>query len=126
MHPLNGALSGPYVPVLVTRGVLASPSTAPGLGVCEWSPDGLKDESVSLIPNTDEILKFVKKKNELIGLHLVDTQPRSWRRPWLWSHIGTLMRRLAAEHRSGLLFPSLCPSGTILLTPYSMVWDWRV
>ena len=31
-------------------------------------------------------------------------------------------------HRStaGLLFPSRCPSGTILLTPYSMVWDWRV
>ena len=22
--------------------------------------------------------------------------------------------------------PSLCPSGTILLTPYLMVWDWRV
>ena len=46
----------------------------------------------------------------------------------LWWHIGTLMHRLAAEHRSsaGLLFPSRCPSGTILLTPYSMVWDWRV
>ena len=44
------------------------------------------------------------------------------------SHIGTLMRRLAAERRStaGLLFPSQCPSGTILLTLYSMVWDWRV
>ena len=27
---------------------------------------------------------------------------------------------------SRLLFPSRCPSGTILLTPYSMVWDWRV
>ena len=46
----------------------------------------------------------------------------------LWSHISTLMHRLAAEPRStaGLLFPSQCPSGTILLTPYSMVWDWRV
>ena len=45
-----------------------------------------------------------------------------------WSHIGILMRHLAAEPRStaGLLFPSQCPSGTILLTPYSMVWDWRV
>ena len=34
----------------------------------------------------------------------------------LWSHIGTLMHLLAAEHRStaGLLFPSWCPSGTIL------------
>ena len=41
------------------------PSTAPGLGVCEWSPEGLHDNSVSLIPNTEEILKFVKKK-ELI------------------------------------------------------------
>ena len=38
------------------------PFTAPGLGVCEWSPDGLKDKSVSLIPNTVEILKSVKKK----------------------------------------------------------------
>ena len=46
----------------------------------------------------------------------------------LWSHIGTLIRHLAAEPCStaGLLFPSRCPSGTILLTPYSMVWDWRV
>ena len=38
------------------------PSTAPGLGVCEWSPEGLYDKSVSLILNTDEILKLVKKK----------------------------------------------------------------
>ena len=46
----------------------------------------------------------------------------------LWSHTGTLMHRLATEPRStaGLLFPSLCPSGTILLTQYSMLWDWRV
>ena len=46
----------------------------------------------------------------------------------LWSHIDTLMHRLTAEPCStaGLLFPSRCPSGTILLTPYSMVWDWRV
>ena len=46
----------------------------------------------------------------------------------LWSHIGTLMHRLAAEPRSiaGLLFSYRCPSLTILLTPYSMVWDWRV
>ena len=35
---------------------------------------------------------------------------------------------LAAEPCStaGLLFSSRCPSGTILLTPFSMVWDWRV
>ena len=46
----------------------------------------------------------------------------------LWSHIVTLMHRLAAVHSStgGLLFPSRCPSGTILLTQYLMVWDWRV
>ena len=45
----------------------------------------------------------------------------------LWSHIATLMHRLAAEPRStaGLLFPSRCPYGMILLTPYSMVWHWR-
>ena len=51
------------------------------------------------------------------GLHVV-----------LWSHIGTLMHHLAAEPCStaGLLFTSRCPSGTILLTPYSMVWDLRV
>ena len=66
MHPLNGALLGPYVPVRVTRCALVA-------------------------------------------------------------H-GTLMHCLAAEHCSiaGLLFPSRCLSGTILLTAYSMVWDWRV
>ena len=39
-----------------------------------------------------------------------------------------LMRHLSAEPRrtAGLLFPSQCNSATILLTPYSMVWDWRV
>ena len=46
----------------------------------------------------------------------------------LWSHFGTLIHRLAADTRStaGLLFPSRCPCGMILLTPYSIVWDWRV
>ena len=46
----------------------------------------------------------------------------------LWWHIGTLMHRLPAEPCSTarLLFTSRCPSGTILLIPYSMVWDWRV
>ena len=46
----------------------------------------------------------------------------------LWSHIGTLRHRLATEPCStaGLLLPSRCPSGTILLTPYSIAWDWRV
>ena len=51
------------------------------------------------------------------GLHVV-----------LWSHISTLMLHLAAEPCStaGLLFPYRCPSGTILLTQYSMAWDWWV
>ena len=46
----------------------------------------------------------------------------------LWSHIGTLMHRFAAEPCStaGLLFSLRCPSGTILLTLYSMVLVWRV
>ena len=38
------------------------PSTAPGLIVCERSPEGLYDKSVSWVPDTDEILKLVKKK----------------------------------------------------------------
>ena len=61
VHPLNGALPGPYVPVRVSRGA--------------------------------------------------------------WSLIGTLMHRPAAEpcSRAGLSFSSRCLSGTILLTPYSMV-----
>ena len=41
-----------------------------------------------------------------------------WLHAVLWSHIGTLMHRLAADPRSiaGFLFNSRCPSGTILLT----------
>ena len=41
--------------------VCPRPSTAPGPGVCEWSPEGLYDKRASWIPNTDEILKSVKK-----------------------------------------------------------------
>ena len=61
-----------------------------------------------MMRNLDRICQY--------GLHAV-----------LWSHIGILMRRLAAEPHStaGLLFASHYPSRTILLTPYSMVWDWR-
>ena len=53
---------------------------------------------------------------------------QSWLHAVLWSHIGTLMRLPAAEPRStaGVLFPSQYLSGTIWLTTYSMVWDWRV
>ena len=38
------------------------------------------------------------------------------------------MRLLAAEPLSiaGYLFPGQCFCGTILVTPCSMVWDWRV
>ena len=41
---------------------------------------------------------------------------------------GTILRLLAAEPRSiaGLLFPFQYLCGTILVTPYSMVWDWRI
>ena len=40
----------------------------------------------------------------------------------------SLMRLFAAEPRSiaGLLFPFQYLFGTILVTPYSMVWEWRV
>ena len=34
--------------------------------------------------------------------------------------------RILQYRRTLILFQSQCPSGTILLTPYSMVWDWRV
>ena len=46
----------------------------------------------------------------------------------LWSHICSLMRFRGAEPHStaGPLFSSQCLTGTILLTLYSMVWDWRV
>ena len=46
----------------------------------------------------------------------------------LWSHFDSLMRRLAAEPRSTarLFIPSQCPSGKILLTPYSMARDMLV
>ena len=45
----------------------------------------------------------------------------------LLSHIGSLMRLLTAEPRStaGLSFSFQYISGTILVTPYSMVWDRR-
>ena len=32
------------------------------LGVYKWSPEGLYDKSASWIPNSDEILKLLKKK----------------------------------------------------------------
>ena len=46
----------------------------------------------------------------------------------LWSHIGTLPRLLAAEPRSPseLLLTCQYLCGTILVTPYSMEWDWQV
>ena len=63
------------------------------------------------------LMGALKKLEPQCGLHAV-----------LWSYIGLLMHHLAAEPSStaGLLFPSLCPSGMILLTPYSMVWVWWV
>ena len=60
---------------------------------------------------------MTKKMNTQCGLHAV-----------LGSHIGILMRLLAADPRCTArpLFPSQCLCGMIMLTPYSMVWDWRV
>ena len=66
VHPLIGALPGPYVPARVTRGALVA--------------------------------------------HRYTYAPP----------------RCRTLRRAGLLFPSRCPPGTILLTPYSMVWHLRV
>ena len=46
----------------------------------------------------------------------------------LWSHISILLGLLAAEPRSTaeLLFHSQCLCRAILLTLYSIVWEWRV
>ena len=48
-----------------------------------------------------------------------------WLHEVLWSRIGIL---IAGEPRSitGPLFPSQCPCETILLTLYSIEWDWLV
>ena len=46
----------------------------------------------------------------------------------LWSQFSALMHLLAAEPRSiaGLLFTYKYLCGTVLVTSYLMVWDWRV
>ena len=64
----------------------------------------------------------------LLMVLYVDHMCQSGLHAVLWSHIGTLMHRLDAEPCStvGLLFSFWCPSGTILLPAYSMVWYWRV
>ena len=64
----------------------------------------------------------------LLMVLYLDHMRQCWLHAVLLSHIGILMHCLAAEPRStaGLFFPTRCPSGTILLTPFSMVWDWRV
>ena len=68
MHPLNGALPGPYVPVRVTRSALVAHRYTYGPPRC-----------------------------------------RTW------------------QYRMTFIpFLSLWDTETILLTPYSMVWDWRV
>ena len=66
VHPLNGALPGPYVPVRVIRGALVA--------------------------------------------HRYTYAPP----------------RCRTSQYNRTFIPSRCPSGTILLTPYSMVWNWRV
>ena len=63
------------------------------------------------------IRSFVTRRTLLMVLYL-DRMCQCGLHAVLWSHIGTLIHRLAAEPCStaGLLFPSRCPSGTILLT----------
>ena len=67
-------------------------------------------------------------KHPLCGALLVPYVPVRVQRRALIAHRYTIMRLPAAEPDSiaGLLFPSQYLSGTIWLTPYSMVWDWRV
>ena len=69
--------------------------------VCFIRSGPLKDQHLLMVLYLDRMCQC--------GLHAV-----------LWSHTGTLIHRLAAEPCStaGLLFPSRCPSGTILLTPF--------
>ena len=64
-----------------------------------------------------------------MGLYL--GRMRQWGlHPLRWSHIGSLVRLLAAESRSTAELYFSCQylwlCGTILLTLYSMVWDWRI
>ena len=49
-----GGLSCPFWNTVLQCGAKAFYSSRPD--VCEWSPEGLYDKSVSWIPNTDEIL----------------------------------------------------------------------
>ena len=84
------------------QGVLPRPSTAPGLDVCEWSPEGLYDKSVSLKLNTDEILKLVKKKMNLSDFTL------STPRPGAVEGLGTALCRVG-DATSQLDLPSLTP-----------------
>ena len=57
------------------QGVVPRLSTVPGLGVSEESPERLHDKRVSLIPNTDETLKFVKKKMNSLDSTLSTPRP---------------------------------------------------
>ena len=44
----------------------------------------------------------------------------------MWVTHGALITHQYTYGPAGLLFPSRCPSGTNLLTPYLMVWDWQL
>ena len=69
------------------------------------------------------ILCMLYKRCTRLMMRCLDRKCQCWLHSVPWSHIGILMRHLTAEPRSiaELLFPSRCPSRTILLTPYSMV-----
>ena len=116
------------------------PTTAPDQGVCEWSPEGLHDKSVFWIPNTDEILKFVKKKMNISGSTLSTPRPVAVEglagvRSLLYHSeppallvvlslfIGTSLQFSAVEllTTAGPLCPSQYQYGTVLMTLCVMV-----
>ena len=78
-----GLVAFAYVSCLYNSSAGPRPSTPPGLGVCEWSPEGLYDKKCILDTEYWWNIKISEEINELIGLHLVDTQAWIWRRPWL-------------------------------------------
>ena len=99
---------------LMDRAVSGAPSITAGVFECDIAHR--QSVAVLCMLYTRLMMRYLNRMCQC-GLYVV-----------AWSHIGILIRHLAAEHRSaaGLFFLSQCPSRTILLTPYSMVWDWRV
>ena len=124
---LNGALPVPYVLVRVTRGALVTHRYTYAPPCCR----SVFNVTFLIVDPWQSCVCFIRSGVIRCTLSMMLSLDRMCQRglhAMLWLHIGTLMHSLAAEPCStaGLLFPSRCPSGTILLTPYSMVWDWQV